>query len=285
MLATHSAYPGIRSHLSGEYAELSDHAIEGLFARGGADAEAMEGFFNDIGKFAKKLAPTVLPMAGTVIGGAFGGPIGASLGSSLGGLAGRAVGGNAGAPAGGGGGPLGAITGLLGGALGGGGGSAAGKLLGAITQPSTLNALGSMALGAFGKQNIPVGGKGVPVSAFTNLLGSLLGRAEAEYQESLAATAGQVPRYMQDFAGEARGDPAISDHRAEALYELLRAEAVENESEASESAEAYESESGESESEAWEAEYDALELQEAIAEAEGFESEGWDSEAYEYEAV
>jgi hypothetical protein len=116
----------------------------------------------------------------------------------------------------------------------------------------------SMAMGALGKPEVQVGGAGgtsVPVSAFGNLLKVLSGRVEAEYNGGMAKIHSGTPEYLQDFAGEAKVDPAVAENRAEVLYELLES----TESDASETAEAAEAES-ESEMEAAEAEYDAMEL-------------------------
>jgi hypothetical protein len=92
-------YPTLRESLHPELAELSDQRIEAVLRSQNLDAEAMEGFFDDLGKFASnagktllKAAPSVLPVAGQVLGTAFGGPIGASLGGTLGSLAGGAIG-------------------------------------------------------------------------------------------------------------------------------------------------------------------------------------------------
>jgi hypothetical protein len=264
-------YPNLKQHLHGDYAEFSDRNIESLLRGRNMDAEAMEGFFDDLGKFASsagktilKAAPAILPVAGGVIGTAFGGPVGAMLGQKLGSLAGGAIGSATGQPAPpGGGGGMGGLLGGLGGLLGGGGSSAAGQLLQAFLKPQTLQAVSSMALGALGKPNVSVGGTQVPVSAFTNLLGMLAGRAEAEYNASMAARSTGVPEYMQDYAGEAKGDPAVAEHRAAALYELLEAA-----QESGESAEAAEAALMEQEWEAVEAEYEALEAELAEAEFE-----------------
>jgi hypothetical protein len=144
------------------------------------------------------------------------------------------------------------------------GSPAASQLLQTITRPETLQALASMALGSSGRTDIPVGNASVPVSAFSNLIGVLAGQAEAEYAESQARAESAVPEYMRGAAGEARGDPAVEEHRAQALYEFLS----ENE--------AYgESGEGEWESESAEAEADAAELVELAYELS--ESE-WESE-------
>jgi len=270
-------YPNLKPNLHPSYAELSDRQIEAAFQARGMDAEAMEGFFDDlgkaassIGKIALKAAPSILPIAGTVAGTLIGGPMGASLGGTLGKIAGGAIGAATGqGPPGG---AAGAITGGLGSLMGAipgmGGGSAAGQLLQTFMKPQTLQAVSRMALGPMGNPNVPVGGTPVPLSAFSNLLGMLMGQAEAEYNASVSATRGAVPGYMQDYAGEAKGDPAVSEHRAQALYELLEAEAAQ---ESSEAAEYY---SYQSDSEAIEAEYDAMEQMEIeMAEAELYESE------------
>jgi hypothetical protein len=252
---------------------MSDASIESMFRRRNMDAEAMEGFFDDLGKFASsagktilKAAPSILPVAGGVIGTAFGGPVGAMIGQKLGSLAGGAIGSATGQPAGGGtgGGALGSVLGGLGGLLGGGGSSAAGQLLQTFLKPQTLQAVSSMALGALGKPNVSVGGTQVPVSAFANLLGMLAGRAEAEYNASMSPTKTGVPSYMQDYAGEARGDPAIAESRAAVLYELLEAAQERDESAEAEAA-------LEQEWEAVEAEYEALEAELAY-EAESAEA-------------
>ena len=120
-------YANLRNNLAAQYAEMSDERIEEAFARAGMDAEAMEGFFDDLGKFAAntgktllKAAPSILPTVGTIAGTAFGGPLGAQIGGTLGSLAGNA----------------------LGAASTGGGSAAAGQLLQTIAKPETLQDLG-----------------------------------------------------------------------------------------------------------------------------------------------
>jgi len=254
-------YESLRSYLHPDYAEWSDQKIESAFERLGVDAESAEGFFSDLGKFAQKVAPSVLPIAGTVAGTFLGGPLGASIGGKLGSLAGGAIGGQGGPK------PAASLAGGLGSLLGGlGGSSAAGQLLQTVMKPATLQAVGSMALGGLGKPNVSVGGTSVPVGAFGNLLKLLAGRMESEYESAVASSRSGVPEYMRDYAGEAKGDPAVAEHRAESLYELLEASESEQESE---SAEAAEYQRYQSEMEALQAEYDAIELMEA----EGYESE------------
>ncbi len=260
MTVGESEFDSLRENLSETYAGFSDSELEATMARRGMSAEAMEGFFDDLGKFAAKAAPVVLPVAGQVVGSIYGGPAGGAIGKQLGSLAGGAISNVAGgakpaAPAG-----VAAPPPASGGPA-----PAAGQLLHTITRPETLQALASMAMGVMGKSNVNVGGTPVPVSAFSNLLSTLAERAEKEYNAALAQDQGSVPKYLQDPSGKIKGDPAVAADRAEALYELLgEAEAAGESSEASESAEY-----GEAMSE-WEMEADAVEMLEM---AEGYESE------------
>src|SRR5579871_5439310 len=137
-------YPTIRESLGPEYARMSDRNIEMALGARGIEAEAMEGFFDDLGKFASsagktllKAAPSVLPIAGQVLGTVVGGPAGAMIGGTLGKFAGGAIG---------------AATGQGAAGQGGGGapGGAAGQLMQTVLNPSTLQALMSMALGPMG---------------------------------------------------------------------------------------------------------------------------------------
>jgi len=91
----------------------------------------------------------------------------------------------------------------------------------------------------------------------------LAGLAGSEYGESMARFDRGVPEYMRGESGEARGDPAVEEDRARALYELLSEQESASESEA-ESTE-YESES-ESEADSAELLELAYELNESEAE-------------------
>jgi hypothetical protein len=245
MPATKTQYENLRENLSERYAELSDARLEKLMERHGMDAEAMEGFFSSLGNFASsagqsllKAAPSILPVAGSVVGTMFGGPVGAKLGGTLGSLAGNA---------------LGAATS--------GGSFSASKMLQTIARPETLQALTSMAMGPLGKSAVSVGGTSVPVSAFGNLFKMLSGGMEAEYYAAMAASRESIPAYMQDYAGETKGDPAVAANRAAALYELLDSSEA-DEAEAAD-AEAAAEERYELQTEVWMAEYDEMELAEA----------------------
>src|SRR5216683_4877495 len=54
MPALKTEYPNLRENLNPNFANRSDKAIEAVFERYGMDAEAAEGFFSDLGKFAQK---------------------------------------------------------------------------------------------------------------------------------------------------------------------------------------------------------------------------------------
>jgi len=310
-------FSNLRENVSPELASLSDQRLSEALAANNIDAEAMEGFFDDLGRFAARAAPAILPIAGRVAGGLIGGPVGSAIGGSLGSLAGGAITSATGgarrpvptrmpprrpmrppaptivapmpiapppmvAPP-----PMAAPPPEMPPMVGtadpssppapidpGAGSTAANQLLQTITRPETLAALASMAMGSSGRTDIPVGGASIPVSAFSNLIGVLAGRADTEYSESIARAESALPDYMLNASGEARGDPAIEEHRASALYEFLNeaewaeyAEQSESESEwESESSEFESSEYGESESEMDAAEM--LELALELAESE-----------------
>jgi hypothetical protein len=267
-----SDYPALREYLDPDYARLSDRRIEVLMESQGMDAEAMEGWFDDVkkvassvGQVALKAAPSVIGVAAPLLGTAFGGPIGGMIGSSLGSLAGGALASATGQkqPAGGGG--VGGGIGQLLGGLTGGGSPSAGNLLQNLLKPQTIQALGTMALGGLGKDTIPVGGQNVPVGGFLNMLKTFIGNAEAEYNAAQAAADSALPEYLRDYAGMPAGDTANDQLRAQKLHELL------------ESMDAVESESAESEADFIESEAEATEADSEMelleAEMEAQESE------------
>jgi len=292
-----SRFNSLRENVSPELAHLPDRQLAEALAERNIDAEAMEGFFDDLGKFAARAAPAILPIAGQVVGGIYGGPAGAAIGGQLGQLAGGAIssatGQRAAAPtarpaprqaarppapamAPPSAEPMPAAPSAAGSIADpsapidpGAGSPAAGQLLQTIMRPETLQALASMAMGSSGRTDIPVGGTSVPISAFSNLIGVLAGQAEAEYAESIARADSAVPAYMRGASGEARGDPAIEEHRAHALYKFLGEQEAYGESGESEWAES----ESESESASAEAEADAAELIELAYELSESESE------------
>jgi hypothetical protein len=282
-----SQFECLRENVSPELARLPDRQLAEALAERNIDAEAMEGFFDDLGKFAARAAPAILPIAGQVVGGIYGGPAGAAIGGQLGNLAGGAISQATGQRAGGGApaprpaarsqapqmAPRGAPA-MTAAAPAptpgadpsapmepGAGSPAASQLLQTITRPETLQALASMAMGSAGRTDIPVGGTLIPPNAFSSLISMLAGQAESEYAESQARAESAVPRYMLGASGEARGDPAVEEERAQALFEFLSESEANGESE-SEAAE-WESESAESEADAAELIELAYELSES----------------------
>jgi len=241
-------YVNLRQSLNSELAGLSAAQLEATLSRYSIDAESMEGWLSTLGSIGKAVLPAVGGIAGTFIGG----PMGAVVGSKLGQLAGGALGGPTTSqpparvsqtPAT----PMTRLSSF-------GGSPTAGRLMQTMLHPQTLQALMSMFLGPqLGRQNIPVGLTPVPASAFTNLLGVLANQAASEYESAASVENEAVPQYMQDYAGEAKGDPAVAEHRAEALYELLQVNAREY-------VDWDVAESAESEMVSVESEYDALDL-------------------------
>jgi hypothetical protein len=99
---------------------------------------------------------------------------------------------------------------------------AAAQLLQAMLRPEMLQALMAMLMGQAGRSSVPVGNTAVPVGAFANLLGVLANQAAAEYNAVVSAR-GEGLRPYEDFV-ETVGDPALAEDRAQALWELLKAD-------------------------------------------------------------
>lgn len=208
-------YPRLRDALADQYADAEPEEIEDLLAGVGLSAPAVEFSLASIGKAAAKLAPTVLPIAGTAVGTVFGGPVGAALGGALGQAAGGAIGAATaprrpapGAPARG--------------APARGGSPSAAALLQIVQRPEVLKALLAMALGRAGNPTVPVGGAQAPAGAFGNLIGSLAGRALTEHHAVVAGETG-MPGYLLDADGAAVVDPTDPAARADRLLEVLAA--------------------------------------------------------------
>ena len=216
-------YPEVRRVLAAPYRNMSAEQIERLMESYNVNAEDMEGFLSTLGNIGRSVVsalPQVLPAALPLVGTAIGGPVGGAIG----GMAGQALGSVLGPRPPGGRPPLppGARPPLPAGIPG--GSPAAGQLLQSIFSPQMLQGLVAMLMGQAGRQSIPVGNQQVPTSAFPNLLGVLANQAAAEASAAAAQDVGSeaVPRYLQNYAGEAIGDPAIPEHRAYALLELLQ---------------------------------------------------------------
>src|SRR5262245_50778714 len=208
-------YEHLREALNPELAGLPAEHLEAVLESHAIDAEAMEGWLSTLGSIGKAVLPAVGGIAGTLIGG----PAGAAIGSKLGSLAGGALGGLTGSPH-----PPAPAPGFAPQPAAMGSSPAAGQLLQTMTRPETLQALMSMFLGPqLGRQNVSVGATPVPVGAFSNLLGVLANQAASEYSDAISTVRRRgIPEYMEGFAGEARGDPAVAQDRAGALYELLQ---------------------------------------------------------------
>lgn len=223
-------YPELRKVLGNQYRNLPAEHIESFMEGLNLNAEDTEDFLSTLGNIGKsvvsalpKVLPTALPLVGSAIGGPIGGLVGGAAGQALGSALAP---GQAGQP------PVAAAPGTAPPSGPGmpaptqapGGSPAAGELLQTLFRPETLQALISMLMGMAGKQNIPVGKTPVPVGAFTNLLGVLANQAAAEYHAGSANSyaSQRYPRYFENYAGEAYGDPAIPEHRAAALLELFR---------------------------------------------------------------
>jgi hypothetical protein len=98
-----------------------------------------------------------------------------------------------------------------------GGSPAAAQVMQLLTRPEVWNALLSMVMGETGRKTIAVGpGTPVPVSAFANLLAVRANQAAEQYNAGTYPH-GEGPQYW-----EAIGDPAVDEHRAEALEALLQ---------------------------------------------------------------
>ena len=217
--------------LAAEYRDLPPEQIEQIVESTLGDAaypEDLENFsktLQSVGAAVSKALPQVLPVAGTVIGTAFGGPAGGALGGALGSAAGGAISGPrppTGAPP-----PAQQPPQMTPAAPSSmpSGSPATAQLLQAMFHPQMLQALMAMCMGQAGRRNIPVGDMPVPPGAFTNLLNVLTTRAAAEY--NAVAPNGESPRYFYNYTGEAMGDPAVDEHRAEALWERLQEAGVE----------------------------------------------------------
>src|SRR5262249_27957510 len=62
----------------------------------------------------------------------------------------------------------------------------------------------------------------IDVGAFANMLGAMANQAQAEYNAARPTARESLPEYLRNYAGEAIGDPAVAEHRAQALWELLQ---------------------------------------------------------------
>lgn len=258
-------YVEIQKVLARPYSNLSPEQIESLIESYGVNAEDMENFLSTLGNIGRNVVralpqvlPAALPLVGTAIGGPIGGMVGGVAGQALGSVFGPRQPQSPGAP------PAPPAVAAPGVALPPGGSPAAGQLLQTLFQPQTLQALVSMLMGQAGRQNIPVGNAQVPAPAFANLLGVLANQAASEANAYAQDFGGErVPRYLESYAGEAIGDPAIPEHRAYALLELLQeaqAEQDESDEHVNRARESWRSTTE------WDGEFDEMEWEELYAE-------------------
>jgi len=258
-------YGEIRQVLAVPYRNMSSEQIERMMEIYDVDAEDMENFLSSLGSIGRSVVnalpqvlPAALPLVGTAIGGPVGGMLGGVAGQALGSVLGPrpATGAQPPAPQ-----PQPQPAMPLPAPMPG-ASPAAGQLLQTLFQPQTIQALISMLMGQVGRQSIPVGNTQVPPAAFTNLLGVLANQAASE-ANAAAQSAGDesLPPYLENYAGEAVGDPAIPEHRAYALLGLLHEAQTEQD-------ESYARESWPSEPELDDAYFDELELQELYSEYE-----------------
>lgn len=208
-----------------------------------------------VGRFAQKVGPGIAQ--GAISGAGVGGPFGAIAGALAGGAGsalsrsgnptlrgiGGAIGGvtqlasqfsptgRLGQLAGVGLGALGqvgrrgggraALGQLAGGAmnlLGAGGGAPANALLGLLSRPETMRALGAAAMAPAGRSMVQVGAQPVAVQSILNAIGSLAGRAAREMESESGAA---LPAWYYGADGELAIDPGDGEQRTDALLELF----------------------------------------------------------------
>jgi hypothetical protein len=89
--AAETVLPNTRALLGERFASVSDAELSRALRSQNINPMEAEGFFDDLGQFAAKMAPVVLPVAGRVLGSVVGGPAGGAIGGQLGSLAGGLV--------------------------------------------------------------------------------------------------------------------------------------------------------------------------------------------------
>jgi hypothetical protein len=241
-------YPNVRALLAESHRKLPDHMIEKVLAAQGLEAGVVEDVWDDIGNVVAAALPIVGGVVGSIIPG-----VGTTIGAGAGALAGGAL--HAAIAAGqqhpapapapsttptvvGGllqpspsiGGPMPAGTpavstatpfpGTPGPAQS--SQQAAALLLQVLTRPETLRALFLTLLGGAGTPTVPVGNTPVPVSAFTNLLGSVASQASEAYHSERGMSGYTESAHYGGGPFSPRVDLASSDARAGALMNLLR---------------------------------------------------------------
>jgi hypothetical protein len=243
-LSEAASFPEIRKRLAPQYRHLPTEYIEQIIEQNfgeGVSPDDVESFFGDIGNAVKSVGsvvksalPAVLPVAGTVVGTALGGPVGGALGGTLGSTLGGAIAPSpkpgsaplpkpAAAPKPG---IVGTMVSAVGNKAATGGNPSAAQLLQTLFNPKVIQGLQSMALGQAGKQTISVAGNQVPISAFTNLLGSLLTQATEEHHRIQASSGESVGPYLIHAEGYPTVDFNSPEQRAGVLLNLLQQESL-----------------------------------------------------------
>lgn len=228
-------YEVIREHIAPEFARYSDEEIDLMLGEvfAGMSPEEIENFWKSIANFARKAAPTVLPIVGAAVGTYFGGPAGTAIGAKLGGLAGKYVSGAAAPrrrpargirrhPAAG---RRSAVPPQ--------GSSATAQLLNLLNNPALIQSLLSRLMGASGRVEVIAGAEilDVEVGSLLNAVEQLAAEAAREAHEDGVAES-NMPEYLLDEDGVPSEDAGYPEVRAELLLELLNAaEAEEREAE------------------------------------------------------
>lgn len=102
---------------------------------------------------------------------------------------------------------------------------AAAQLLSLMFRPEFVQALAAMMLGNAGRDQIPVGGKDVPVGAFANLLSVLADQISADHHATRNSFADGIPEYLVESDGELKCDLTVPEERAQVLWEMLQEDA------------------------------------------------------------
>lgn len=224
-----TSYRNVRRFLHPRYRNASDRMIERVVEAQGLQARAIEDFWDDVGNFVASALPAVGGAIGSVIAPGVGTAIGAGLGSAAGSALHGAIGpGQPAAPAA----PSIPMPMQQPGAAGATGSSQqlAALLLQLLSRPELLQAVLQMLLGSAGNRTVSVPAApataatpaaAVPVSAFTNLLGSLAGQiSEAYNAENAFSPAGSFAYGAGPWGSHV--DMASAESRGAALMNLLQ---------------------------------------------------------------
>jgi len=232
MLSTEE-YVGLRFSLSEEYQDISDNELFDLVETNlmKMTQEQEESFWSTV----KKVGSKALKVGTKAVPGIIQGVSTGSVAGPWGAIAGGVIGGVSGAlskqksP----GGLIGGVSGALSKKLpmasiipGLSNTPASSKLLQLVQSPLVSQALTSLNMGSAGRQAIPVGKNQVPIGDIMNLLSVLASSASKEATEAYASSS-EDHYFLSDsneYLSESDEyfDPAIPEHRAEALWNYLQ---------------------------------------------------------------